>query len=93
MLRTVTSVLSSCSMETTEVTRLGDTHDMREPYDSASCDLITVTHDGQCKFSRRNDVVTAAREALILGDCVMSVCYVMGDCVIGGCVRGDCAIS
>jgi hypothetical protein len=58
MLPTEAKELSLCSIVTTEVTRLGETHSTQSPNVSCNRERIRVTQVGQWRLPKRKEVVT-----------------------------------
>jgi hypothetical protein len=53
--------VSLCSIVTTDVTTFGDTQTTSSPHVSRITSLMVETHDGQCRFETRYEVVALWR--------------------------------
>jgi hypothetical protein len=62
----------SCSTDTTEVTMFGETHLTCPGHESCMTALMVETQVGQCKFAKRNDVMTgwAASRPVLCDDAI-----------------------
>lgn len=59
----VIDAAGSCSTDTTEVTTFGETHLTCPGHESCMTALMVETQVGQCRFAKRNDVVTGCPAA------------------------------
>lgn len=69
----VIDAAESCSTETTEVTIFGDTHLTCPGHESCMTALMVETQVGQCRFARRNEVITgsATNRPVVCDDAIL----------------------